>query len=159
MRQEFAAPGCSWVPLPALPALSIHLILHHSSLVLRASEVAPPLPCALWVTQRLHGLPTALGIREEPGSRESQWPAWHAKGCWKCSCWVRSWVWQDRWSPLFLQMGLSWQWWSSPAVQPLSFSSAAVIILKWFYWSADSLSPACSPSLPPPPWPPILQGS
>lgn len=80
MRQEFTVPGCSRVPLPAFPAWSVHLI-HHSSLVLWASEVAPPLPCALWVTQRLHGLPTALGIREEPGSRESQRPAWHAKGC------------------------------------------------------------------------------
>ena len=62
-----------------------------------------------------------------------------------------SWAWQNWWSPLFLPMGPSWQWWSEPVAQPCSSPAAAAVTLKWFYWSADSLSPACVPLLVAPP--------
>lgn len=101
--------------------------LHHAGL---AGQGHWPLPSSglspVSITQFLPRAPTALGKRGEAGARQSQKGAWHwgrgllgEKGasC-SCSCWVRSWSWQDRWSPLFLQMGLSWQWWRSPAVQP-----------------------------------------
>lgn len=68
------------VLLPAFPALPIHLALHQGSLLWWASDAAPPLPCSVWVTQHLHGVPSALGIRKEAGSRESQQFAWHFRG-------------------------------------------------------------------------------
>lgn len=117
--------GRSLQPLADMRAL---LPVHGHPLILSLLQVSgfagrdiDPSLCGLSLMSVLHWLlvflvPVPGSSMEEAGTGQSQRVAAGSlahRGVSSCgSCLARSWTWQDQWSPLFLQMGPSWQWWS-----------------------------------------------